>query len=63
MICRNVLIYFHDNTARWVVKNLAGALSAGGILLVGVSESLFRLGTALSCEEQGGVFLYRNAER
>ncbi|WP_437769857.1 CheR family methyltransferase [Sorangium sp. So ce764] len=62
VICRNVLIYFHDNTARWVVKNLSGALSAGGILLVGVSESLFRLGTALACEERGGVFLYRNAE-
>ncbi|XXY41884.1 protein-glutamate O-methyltransferase CheR [Sorangium sp. So ce260] len=59
IVCRNVLIYFHDNTARWVVSNLAGALAAGGSLLVGVSESLLRLGTALSCEERGGVFFYR----
>ncbi|KYF63994.1 chemotaxis protein CheR [Sorangium cellulosum] len=61
--CRNVLIYFHDNTARWVISNLSGALAAGGVLLVGVSESLLRLGTALSCEERGGVFMYRKTER
>ncbi|WP_434047092.1 MULTISPECIES: CheR family methyltransferase [Sorangium] len=61
--CRNVLIYFHDNTARWVVNNLSRALAAGGVLLVGVSESLLRLGTALSCEERGGVFIYRKTER
>ncbi|WP_437758930.1 CheR family methyltransferase [Sorangium sp. So ce1389] len=63
IVCRNVLIYFHDNTARWVVSGLSGALVAGGVLLVGVSESLLRLGTALSCEERGGVFVYRKAER
>ncbi|XXX80695.1 protein-glutamate O-methyltransferase CheR [Sorangium sp. So ce134] len=62
VVCRNVLIYFHDNTARWVVKNLSGALAAGGTLLVGISESLLRLGTALACEERGGVFLYRKTE-
>ncbi|MGK4005843.1 CheR family methyltransferase [Sorangium sp. So ce1036] len=59
IVCRNVLIYFHDNTARWVIGNLSGALAVGGFLLVGVSESLLRLGTALACEERGGVFLYR----
>ncbi|KYF92495.1 chemotaxis protein CheR [Sorangium cellulosum] len=59
IVCRNVLIYFHDNTARWVVANLSGALAADGALLVGISESLLRLGTALACEERGGVFLYR----
>ncbi|WP_437736817.1 CheR family methyltransferase [Sorangium sp. So ce1335] len=63
IVCRNVLIYFHDNTARWVVGNLSGALVEGGVLLVGVSESLLRLGTALACEERGGVFVYRKAER
>lgn len=59
IVCRNVLIYFHDNTARWVVGHLAGALAQGGLLLVGISESLLRIGTALSCEERGGVFVYR----
>lgn len=59
IVCRNVLIYFDDNTARWVIENLSGALVVGGFLLVGVSESLLRLGTALACEERGGIFLYR----
>jgi len=26
---------------------------------VGVSESLLRFGTSLTCEEQNGVFLYK----
>ncbi|AUX31220.1 MULTISPECIES: protein-glutamate O-methyltransferase CheR [Sorangium] len=63
IVCRNVLIYFHDNTARWVITNLSGALAADGALLVGISESLLRLGTALACEERGGVFLYRKTAR
>lgn len=59
ILCRNVLIYLDDNTARRVVDSLAHALADRGTLLVGVSESLLRLGTALACEERGGVFVYR----
>jgi hypothetical protein len=44
-----------------VVVSLAGALRPGGYLLVGVSESLLRFGTSLSCEERRGEFLYRKA--
>ena len=61
ILCRNVLIYFQDSTARRVIDALTGALVPGGVLLVGVSESLMRLGTALRCEERGGAFLYRKA--
>jgi chemotaxis protein methyltransferase CheR len=59
VLCRNVLIYFDDRTARQVVERLAARLQVGGALFVGISESLLRFGTSLSCEEQGGVFLYR----
>ncbi len=59
VLCRNVLIYFADPTARRVLASLAAALAPGGVLLVGVSESLLRYGTGLSCEEHRGVFLYR----
>lgn len=59
IICRNVLIYFGDDTAKRVVGNLTSALSPSGALLVGVSESLLRFGTSLVCEERGGVFFYR----
>lgn len=57
--CRNVLIYFSDETTRRVAEGLARALRPGGALLVGASESLLRFGTLLSCEERGGAFLYR----
>lgn len=58
IICRNVLIYFSDETARSVVDSLVRALRPGGRLLVGTSESLLRLGTALECEERSGAFFY-----
>jgi chemotaxis protein methyltransferase CheR len=59
IVCRNVLIYFQDATARRVIDALTRALVPSGTLLVGVSESLLRLGTALRCEERGGAFVYR----
>ena len=58
VVCRNVLIYFDDPTTRTVVDHLAAALVPGGRLLIGCSESLLRLGTALRCEELGGAFFY-----
>jgi chemotaxis protein methyltransferase CheR len=59
VICRNVLIYFGDDTSRKVVTSLSARMRANAALLVGVSESLMRLGTPLTCEEHGGVFVYR----
>jgi chemotaxis protein methyltransferase CheR len=59
ILCRNVLIYFKQETAARVVRHLDAALRPGGALFVGVSESLLRLGTAFACEERGGTFFYR----
>ena len=61
ILCRNVLIYFSDETATGVVRRLDAALEPGGALFVGVSESLIRLGTSLVCEERSGTFFYRRA--
>ena len=58
ILCRNVLIYFRDDTARRVVELLTSALVPGGHLLVGTSESLMRFGTALRCEERRSAFFY-----
>ena len=63
ILCRNVLIYFRDERTQQVVKQLAAALNPGGALLVGVSESLLRFGTALTCEEHAGSFFYRKEGR
>ena len=59
ILCRNVLIYFDDPTARRVVELLSGALMPDGVLLVGASESLLRFGTSLVSEERRGTFFYR----
>ncbi len=59
ILCRNVLIYFRDETALRVVESLTSALTPKGVLCVGVSESLMRLGNAVECEERGGAFFYR----
>ena len=40
IFCRNVMIYFDKKTQEHVVGRLAGALEAGGYLMVGHSESL-----------------------
>ena len=61
IICRNVMIYFRDETTQAVVSCLHDALVAGVHLLIGASESLLRLGTAFTCEERRGAFFYRKA--
>jgi chemotaxis protein methyltransferase CheR len=61
ILCRNVLIYFRDDTSVRVVDRLRRTLEPGGVIAVGVAESLLRLGTALACEERAGSFFYRSA--
>ncbi len=63
ILCRNVLIYFRDSMITRVVDRLARSLAPGGLLAVGVAESLLRFGTSLVCEERGGSFFYRSTAR
>lgn len=63
VLCRNVLIYFRDDTIRAVVERLRGVLAPDGVLLVGVAESLLRFGTTLVGEERDGSFVYRKESR
>lgn len=59
IICRNVLIYFRDQTIEKVIECLWQKLTPDGQLLVGASESLLRFKAAFACEEQQGAFFYR----
>jgi chemotaxis protein methyltransferase CheR len=59
ILCRNVLIYFGDDALVRVIGSLTGALTPDGALFVGISESLLRFGTLLTCEERNQVFFYR----
>lgn len=61
IVCRNVFIYFDEDTVRRVAGQLADSLKADGRLVVGASESLMRFGTFLTCEEREGSFFYRKA--
>lgn len=60
VLLRNVLIYFDDDTVRRVIRNVRQVLRPGGIVVVGASESLMRLGTGLELEELRGAFVYRS---
>jgi chemotaxis protein methyltransferase CheR len=62
ILCKNVLIYFNDVVVRRLVESLADQLTPDGALVLGVSESLLRLGTSLRCQEIQGVFFYRKAK-
>ncbi|MEO8179607.1 MAG: CheR family methyltransferase [Deltaproteobacteria bacterium] len=59
ILCRNVLIYFRDETVARVIEGLTAQLKSDGVVFVGISESLLRFGTALVCEEADQVFFYR----
>ncbi|HEX3482937.1 MAG TPA: protein-glutamate O-methyltransferase CheR [Kofleriaceae bacterium] len=61
ILCRNVLIYFHEDQILRVIDRLTEHLAPGGLIAVGASESLLRFGTRLVCEERGRSFFYRSA--
>jgi chemotaxis protein methyltransferase CheR len=61
ILCRNVLIYFRDEQILRVIDRLADQIAPDGVIAVGVSESLLRFGTRLSCEQRGSSFFYRSA--
>lgn len=63
ILCRNVFIYFSDDTVQRVVNSLSRALNDGAPLLVGASESLLRFGTALTSKEHAGCLFHIRSPR
>jgi chemotaxis protein methyltransferase CheR len=59
VLCRNVIIYLSERATRQVVANLTESLPPGGVLAIGVSESLHRFALPLACEQHAGSFYYR----
>lgn len=62
ILCRNVLIYFSDETLRRVLRILLERLRPDGTVWVGVSESLMRFEPQVVCEERRGLFFYRRGQ-
>ena len=58
IFCRNVFIYFSDDTIRKTVRLFAERMPVPGYLFVAASESLLRLTTQLQFQEVGGAFVY-----
>jgi len=62
VLCRNVIIYFDLDTIRALMGRLWQALRPGGFLLLGYSESLFRVFDAFQMVEVQEAFVYRRPE-
>lgn len=61
IFCRNVFIYFADETISRVIQWFAEGLAEDGRLFLGASESLTRLETAFELSELGSAFVYVKA--
>jgi chemotaxis protein methyltransferase CheR len=59
ILCRNVLIYFDRPQMLGVIDGMYRALAPGGWLLLGHSETLWRLYDGFELVRHGDAFLYR----
>lgn len=59
ILCRNVLIYFDENSKRKVVSGLYDSLNPGGYLVIGRSESLHNLTRAFRLENKDRMVFYK----
>ena len=58
IFCRNLFIYFSDQSIRHAAGVLAQAMPDPAYLCLGASESLLRLATRFDLREIGGAFVY-----
>ncbi len=59
IFCRNVLIYFDDNTRRQIADRLHRLLSPGGLLILGSVENLYGVSTRFESVHLGDTIVYR----
>ncbi len=58
IFCRNVLIYFDDDSRRRVVNHFYDSLNPGGYIFLGHAESVGRITSAFRLKRAGGHLLY-----
>jgi chemotaxis protein methyltransferase CheR len=58
IVCRNVFIYFSDESIRRALSVFEHAMPVPGYLCVGASESLLRRTVAFELQDIGGAFMY-----
>jgi chemotaxis protein methyltransferase CheR len=59
IFCRNVIIYFQQESTRKVIHSFYQSMKEGGYLFAGYSESLRYFSDEFSTVQVGGVFLYQ----
>ncbi len=62
ILCRNVLIYFNFDTIRSVIDNLYDLIAPEGYLMLGYSETLFRLSEAFQSIHTPEAFFYQKTD-
>ncbi len=62
IFCRNVLIYFDDESRKKVVSHFYNALNPGGFIFLGHSESLSRITTAFKMKKVRDIITYYKPE-
>ncbi len=58
IFCRNVFIYFSDQTISRTVRSFAAHIRPPGYLFVAAAESLLKLSTEFELQEVGNAFVY-----
>ena len=58
IFCRNMFIYFNQDTVRRVVDQFAAAMPSPAFLCIGAAESLLRLTTRFELQDIAGAFVY-----
>jgi chemotaxis protein methyltransferase CheR len=63
ILCRNVLIYFDADTRKSILARLRSALSPGGYLMLGASETTFSMDPGLLRRAIRNTIVYQNPTR
>jgi chemotaxis protein methyltransferase CheR len=58
IVCRNVFIYFSDDSIRRAIAVLEQMMPVPGYLCVGAAESLLKRTLSFELEDIGGSFIY-----
>lgn len=61
IFCRNVIIYFTNETAKYVIDHFYDILNPGGYLFLGHSETLWKMSAKYSLVELGDAFIYKKS--
>ncbi|NUU96903.1 protein-glutamate O-methyltransferase CheR [Marinitoga sp. 1138] len=59
IFCRNVLIYFSEESRREVIETFYSMLNSGGYIFLGHSESMSRISNAFKLKRAGDMIVYQ----